>query len=239
MFCYFFALASFSLGTRLPLSRAYCIFNSPSVAQHIQRGHIMGTSQHLFIAIYQISSLGLKLASSDLNEISAARSELSSLDYNLSCVETKPGSDYKKDPELHNDAVTSELYRLACRIHIQRLLVSSIPDEDPSILTLVEEFVNQLRLLPSNSPSHSILSWPLVVAGFSAKSTLHQRMIVGKLTQIYDEWQSDIFSKGAAYLQEKWRKEKGLNQSPSDNSTFHQSLDDIGTVWKNCPVILA
>lgn len=203
----------------------------------------MGTAQHLFIAIYRVSGLAQELASGNPEEVSTAISELNSLDEELASKHTRPDLSHNLKVEDLNDAVTSELYRLACRIHIKKLLASSTPDEESATFYLVEQFINELRLLPSNSPSHSILSWPLVVTGFSATTSRQQRIIVAKLGQIHEEWQSDIFSKGAAYLQEKWRSDKYLNRSSSScySDTFRspQTSDEIGTIWKKCPVILA
>lgn len=203
----------------------------------------MGTAQHLFIAIYRVSGLAQELASGNPEEVSIAISELNSLDEELASKHTRSELGHNLKVEDLNDAVTSELYRLACRIHIKKLLASSAPDEESTIFYLVEDFINQLRLLPSNSPSHSILSWPLVVTGFSATTSRQQRIIVAKLGQIHEEWQSDIFSKGAAYLQEKWRSGTYSNHSSSNChsgiSGSQQAPDEIGTIWKNCPVILA
>ncbi|KAJ5999709.1 hypothetical protein N7481_000118 [Penicillium waksmanii] len=213
------------------------------VIEHIRTGHIMGTAQHLFIAIYRVSGLAQKLASGNPEEAATAISELRSLEEELASKYTRPDLSHNMKIEDLNDAVTSELYCLACQIHIKKLLTSSAPDEESATFYLVEDFINQLRLLPSNSPSHSILSWPLVVAGFSATTSRQQRIIVAKLGQIHEVWQSDIFSKGAAYLQEKWRSDKHLNHSRSschsDTSRSRQASGEIGSIWKKCPVILA
>ncbi|KAJ5223085.1 uncharacterized protein N7469_009325 [Penicillium citrinum] len=238
-FCYFFALASFSLGPKLPLHQAHSIFDAPSVIEYIRTGHIMGTSQVLFVAIYRTSNLALKLASKIPVEVSTARAELMLLDQDLDsghCNKARNG--YDSDTRDLHDIITTELYRLACRIHIRKLLGSSSPEEDLTIYRLVEDFVNELQFLPPNSPSHSILSWPLVVAGFAARHANHQRIIVARLAQIHDEWQSDVFSKSAAYLQEKWKGDKFPKQGILDTSNFWGS-SGIRTPWNNCPVLLA
>lgn len=238
-FCYFFALASFSLGPKLPLHQAHSIFDAPSVIEYIRTGHIMGTSQVLFVAIYRTSNLALKLASKIPVEVSTARAELMLLDQDLDsghCNKARNG--YDSDTRDLHDIITTELYRLACRIHIRKLLGSSSPEEDLTIYRLVEDFVNELQFLPPNSPSHSILSWPLVVAGFAARHANHQRIIVARLAQIHDEWQSDVFSKSAAYLQEKWKGDKFPKQGILDTSNFRGS-SGIRTPWNNCPVLLA
>lgn len=199
----------------------------------------MGTSQVLFVAIYRTSNLALKLASKIPVEVSTARAELMLLDQDLDsghCNKARNG--YDSDTRDLHDIITTELYRLACRIHIRKLLGSSSPEEDLTIYRLVEDFVNELQFLPPNSPSHSILSWPLVVAGFAARNANHQRIIVARLAQIHDEWQSDVFSKSAAYLQEKWKGDKFPKQGILDTSNFRGS-SGIRTPWNNCPVLLA
>ncbi|PWY89717.1 hypothetical protein BO70DRAFT_426171 [Aspergillus heteromorphus CBS 117.55] len=243
MFCYFFPLAAFSLGPKLSISLSWAdrIFASPSVMAYIRNGHIMGTSQHLFIAIYRIALLGQKLVSGQPDQVSAARRELILLDRELISRQTDfTPTEYSMDLDQLSDAITSALYSLACRIHIKRLLLlaPSQPDTEnenedaeeeeeeeeeeedslAAIQSLVTEFIHTLHHLPPDSPSHNIMSWPLVVAGFSASSAAHQRIIAAKLDIIYTEWQSAIFSKGAAFLREKWRGDRRstvvANQEP-------------------------
>lgn len=235
MFCYFFALAAFSLGPKLLIYQAYFIFNSPSVIGHIQHGNIMGTSQHLFIIIFRVSSLAQRLNSKKPDEASLARAELLLLDQELASSQNDFNAKQRMDIGYLNDTITSELYRLACQIHVKKLLDPSTPDGDSTIPSLVESFVHQLQRLPLNSPSHSILSWPLVVAGCFATINLHQRIIAEKLVQIYDEWRSDIFSKSAAFLRGKWKRDRELKRGlPSRLST-----DTSPVIWCKFPVILA
>jgi len=235
MFCYFFALAAFSLGPKLLIYQAYFIFNSPSVIGYIQSGDIMGTSQHLFITIFRVSTLAQRLNSKRPNVASMARAELLLLDQGLASFQMDSNAKHKMDIECLDDTITSELYRLACRIHVKKLLDPSTSDEDSTISGLVETFIHQLQRLPSNSPSHSILSWPLVVAGFFATINLHQQIIAEKLNQIFDEWRSDIFSKSAAFLRGKWKRDKELKRGlPSQVST-----DTSPIIWCKFPVILA
>lgn len=199
----------------------------------------MGRSQGLFVIIYRTSNLAQKLASKIAGEVSTARAELMLIDQDLDSDHSNKTCDiHDADTRDLHDIITSELYRLACRIHIRKLLDSSSPEEDRTIALLVEEFVNELQFLPSNSPSHSILSWPLVVTGSAARNVSHQRIIVARLAQIHDEWQSDVFSKSAAYLQEKWKSDKNPKPGILDISNVRGS-SGIGTLWNNCPVLLA
>ncbi|PYI12656.1 hypothetical protein BO78DRAFT_300599 [Aspergillus sclerotiicarbonarius CBS 121057] len=224
MFCYFFALAVFSLGPKVFIARADRIITSPSVIQHIQHGHIMGTSQYLFLAIYRIALLGHKLSG---NPDEASAIELLLLDQELVFCQTH--NPKHMDLEHPHDAIVSRLYGLACRIHIRRLLAPSRLDGTHS---LVEDFIHNLQHLPPDSPSHNILSWPLVVAGFSTSIPAHQRIIAAKLDNIHEEWQCAVFSKGAEFLREKWRKDRMTRAVPE-----HVSNTD-GLAWQ-CPVILA
>jgi hypothetical protein len=235
MFCYFFALAAFSLGPKLLIHQAYYIFNSPTVITHLQHGNIMGTSQHLFITIFRISNLSQHLNSRLPDEASMARKELLLLDQELVSCEMSFNVKHNMDIECLNDTITSELYRLACRIHVRKLLDPFAPNEDSMIPSLVETFVHQLQSLPSDSPSNSILSWPLVVAGFFATINIHQRIIAEKLLQIYDEWRSDIFSKSVSFLRGKWKKDRELKQFPPSRL----STETSPTIWCKFPVILA
>ena len=239
MFCYFFALAVFSLGSKLFLSPADRIFTSPSVIEYLQHGHIMGTSQDLFLAIYRISLLGPNLLSSKPDEASVAKSELLLLDQELVTCQMKFSLQQHIDVEHHHDALISQLYGLACRIHIRRLLAPSRLDEDGTVQSLVEAFIQNLQHLPPDSPSHHILSWPLVITGLSANMSAHQRIIAAKLDNIYENWQSAIFSKSAEFLRDKWRKDRLRNRDRPIASGNEPSSDPEGFAWHQCPVILA
>ncbi|GKZ26336.1 hypothetical protein AbraIFM66951_002232 [Aspergillus brasiliensis] len=240
MFCYFFALARFSLGPRLLIAQADRIFTSPSVIQHLQHGYIMGTSQLSFIAIYRISRLSQDLQSCASADASVARQELMLLDQELSTYQSPHTLDPGIDQEHLIDAITSNLYSLACRIYIRTLLT---PRElaDNTAKSLVEEFINNLLHLPPNSPSHNILCWPLVVAGLSAKHSAHQRIIAAKLNNIHEEWNSAVFSKSAEFLRETWRKDRMRRRlsSASASSGYEYTSSMDGLACQQCPVILA
>lgn len=198
----------------------------------------MGTSQHLFTMIFRFSTLTQALASDDPCVKSVARIELMQLNEELKYCQVKPTTEQESDSQYDNNTITSELYRLACRIHVTNLLSSTTSDENGTIQSLVEAFVAQLQILQPNSPSHSILSWPLVIAGFSATTHMHQRVIVGKLIHIYEDLQSEIFSKGAAFLRAKWKKDRELKHIHS-NHNFQRSDQSAWLNWHNCPVIFA
>lgn len=236
MFCYFFSVAAFSLGSKLALSQAHSIFHSPSVTEKLRHGLIMGNSQRLFTHIFRLSGLSQALASKEPHVRSAARAELTQLEQELSSFQMRP-TEPESDVESLDDAITSELYRLACRIHINSLLCPALPDGDRTLQSLLKVFITQLQMLPSNSPSHSILSWPLVVAGFSATETLHQRVIAAKLNHIYEDLKSEVFSKSAAFLKQKWRNDRDRKLY-----SFGDTCESSGSPWvewHNCPVVLA
>ncbi|KAJ6020382.1 hypothetical protein N7540_005886 [Penicillium herquei] len=203
----------------------------------------MGTTQHLFITIYRLSMLTQKLVSEDPAVISAVRSELQLFEQHLDSIQPNPNPDQNKDTGYLHDTVTSELYRIACQIHVKRLLARDTPDEDENIQQLVISFINLLHQLPSSSPSQNILSWPLVVAGYSAPIKLYQDLITAKLDQIQSEWRSDVFSKSAAFLRRKWRTDRGsICASPgsiTSNSPRALAAQDYISVWHNCPVVMA
>ncbi|KAJ5333632.1 uncharacterized protein N7506_007415 [Penicillium brevicompactum] len=216
VFCYFFSLTAFSLGHKLSLIRAYAIFDSPSFIGNIHHGHIMGSCQRLFTTIFRFSTLTQALASDDLQSQSAARFELLQMDEELQTCQVEPAAEQAPGFEHDDSTITYELYRLACRIHVKVLISSGTPNQDGAVQSLVEAFVAHLQTLPPNSPSHSILSWPLVIAGVSATESRHQRAIVNKLAHIYEGLQAEIFSKSAAFLRAKWKKDRDSKLVHSD-----------------------
>lgn len=238
-FCYFFSLSAFSLPPQLLFDGAYRIFNSPSVLRDIQSGHIMGTSQRLFIIIYRLRGLTQQLKLDDQPEREKAEKELQLLDQELSSISVRPEALQTMKAEHLHDSITSELYRLACRAHIRHLIYPSTQDEDDTRSTLMEDFISSLQLLPAGSPSNSILSWPLVVAGSHANKKPHQRIIIAKLAQIYEEVRSDVFSESASYLRKIWNKgntpRRDIVESASSENLCRQNI----SAWHECPVILA
>ncbi|OJZ82582.1 hypothetical protein ASPFODRAFT_143292 [Aspergillus luchuensis CBS 106.47] len=239
MFCYFFALARFSLGSKLLIAQADPIFASPSIIRLIQHGHIMGTSQSLFIAIYRISRLSHNLQSSKSAAVLSARQELLLLDQELIAYQSQLTHDNTMDQEHLNDVITSNLYSLACRIHIRALFPPHGSDDKDIVHSLVEEFINNLQHLPPHSPSQNILCWPLVVAGLSARNSAHQRIIVAKLNNIHEEWKSAVFSKSADFLREQWRRDREMRRRLPITSGYEDSSMTNGLTWYQCPVILA
>ncbi|CAK41775.1 hypothetical protein M747DRAFT_273831 [Aspergillus niger ATCC 13496] len=222
MFCYFFALARFSLGSELLIAQADRIFASPSIIQHIQHGHIMGISQSLFIAIYRICHFSHDMQSSISADRSSARQGLLLLDQELTACQSQLTIDPSMDQGHLNDVITSNLYSLACRIHIKALLTHE-SDETDTVHSLMEEFINNLQHLPPHSPSHNILCWPLVIAGLSAKTSAYQRIIVAKLNNIHEEWKSAVFSKSADFLRELWRRDRVMRRRLAIASGYEYS----------------
>ncbi|GAB1207377.1 hypothetical protein APSETT445_006093 [Aspergillus pseudonomiae] len=210
LFCYYFSLVAFSHGSRLSLSQASAIFSSPIVTQYLQQGNVMGTSQRLFMCIFRISMLAEK-AERQFHD-SPARTELTGLAQQLITwqLELPPRTD--ADIAWLNDAITSELYRLACLIYIRKVLDPALSDDSPPIQALVIAFADNLGHLPPDAPSNNILCWPLVVAGLSAVESTHQRAIIIRLGQIYDIWRSDILCQSAAFLRQKWRRDRNPNR---------------------------
>ncbi|GAB1198649.1 hypothetical protein APSETT444_007976 [Aspergillus pseudonomiae] len=175
-----------------------------------EQGNVMGTSQRLFMCIFRISMLAEK-AERQFHD-SPARTELTGLAQQLITwqLELPPRTD--ADIAWLNDAITSELYRLACLIYIRKVLDPALSDDSPPIQALVIAFADNLGHLPPDAPSNNILCWPLVVAGLSAVESTHQRAIIIRLGQIYDIWRSDILCQSAAFLRQKWRRDRNPNR---------------------------
>ncbi|KAE8313960.1 fungal-specific transcription factor domain-containing protein [Aspergillus transmontanensis] len=215
LFCYYFSLVAFSHGSKLLLCQASAIFNSPIVTQYLQQGNVMGTSQRLFMCIFRISMLVEKVTSERQIHDSPARAELVMLEEQLIAWQAELPSRRDADVAWLNDAITSELYRLACLIYIKKVLDTSLSDHSPPIQALVLAFVEHLGHLPPDAPSNNILCWPLVVAGLSAVVVTHQRAISTRLGQIYDIWRSDILCQSAAFLRQKWRDDRNHSAAAS------------------------
>lgn len=246
VFCYFFALTAYSLGPRLALSQARQIFNSPFVLQCIQKGHVMGTSQHLFMMIFRISHLAQSMAFDACDIVSIARSELSAIEKELSDLEPSARAIHEVNISSLDDAVTSEMYRLACLVYARQILDPGLQIQHAMIQNLLDEFMNQLGQLPPDSPSDSILCWPLVVAGLCATMNEHQRLIIAKLGRIHEIWQCEIFSLSAEFLREKWRKDRmaqrgcPIRLSALPPRLIHPQINATSTrIWTKVPVILA
>lgn len=139
--CYSFALAAYSEGSKLFLSQAYHIFNPPSINGVINKGHIMGTSQFPFMIIFRISTLAETLIHADTVMACVARITLLSIEEQL--VDWHVGLAVSNDMDIGslNDAVTSKMYFLACRIYLRKVLDPCTPDEDATIQDLVWEFI--------------------------------------------------------------------------------------------------
>ncbi|OGM42225.1 Zn(II)2Cys6 transcription factor [Aspergillus bombycis] len=212
LFCYYFSLVAFSHGSRLSLPQASAIFNSPIVTQYLQQGNVMGTSQRLFMCIFRISILAEKVTSERQFHDSPARTELTVLEQQLLTWRLELPLRRDADVTWLNDAITSELYRLACLIYIKKVLDPALSDHSPPIQAHVVAFVDHLGHLPPDAPSNNILCWPLVVAGLSAVLSTHQRAISTRLGQIYDIWRSDILCQSAAFLRQKWRRDRSPNR---------------------------
>ena len=199
----------------------------------------MGTSQNLFLTIYRISILTQDLVSQNSELVSKAKCELQLIQQSLDYFQSNSNFDLSMDSGYTQDVITSDLYRLACQIHVKRLLTAATSDEDDTIQQLVENFVTRLRQLPSDSPAHSILSWPLVVAGYSATTKAHQDMICSRLGQIYEVWKSDIFSKSATFLRAHWKKDKISNCGRLETRVAEHLTNPYASIWHDLPVVLA
>ncbi|KAE8167464.1 fungal-specific transcription factor domain-containing protein [Aspergillus tamarii] len=234
LFCYYFSLVAFSHGSKLSLCQASAIFSSPIVTQYLQQGNVMGTSQRLFMCIFRISMLAEKVLSERQFHDSPARMELALLEQQLITWQLELPTRRDTDITWLNDAITSELYRVACLIYIKKVLDTALSDHSPPIQALVLTFVEHLGHLPPDAPSNNILCWPLVVVGLSAVVGTHQRAISTRLGQIYDIWRSDILCRSAAFLRQKWRD----NRNPNRHSTAascgeHEKGQDESTVVTN------
>ncbi|KAL4786575.1 fungal-specific transcription factor domain-containing protein, partial [Aspergillus varians] len=203
LFCYIFTLTAFSHGRNLRLSLAPQIFNSPFLQGTQEQGMLIGKSLDLFYFIFRISVIISKTSCGELDP--AAILELNAIESELSGWRTSRLEN--EDLEGADEYITSELYRLACLIHVKKILNPQLPYQSPAIQEFLSEFISNLDRLPSDSPANSVLCWPLVVAGMAAVTARHRRLITTRLRKNHETWRSDILSKSIQLLGEKWKQE--------------------------------
>ncbi|KAH7133780.1 fungal-specific transcription factor domain-containing protein [Dactylonectria macrodidyma] len=208
IFCYIFTLTAFSHGHKLHLNLALQVFNSPFLSGSFYQGILLRwRCPEIFSSILRVTMLTSGTTSIySIDEATA--SEIRILESQLANF---PSTRYETDETTVTDEkTTSELYRLACLIHIKKILNPDLPDRSADIQGLVGQFITNLNILPPTSPANNILCWPLVVTGMSSVVMTHQRIIVGRLRKNHETWRSDILSKSAAFLSGKWREAKAL-----------------------------
>jgi len=101
----------------------------------------MGTSQFLSMTIFRISSLAETLTHIDTTKAHVGRITLLSIEEELVAWYVSLAVSNNMDIGSLNDAVTSEMYFLACRIYPRKVLDPSTPDEDATVQDLVWKFI--------------------------------------------------------------------------------------------------
>lgn len=240
-FCYFFALIAFSHGDALQLHLAQCVFNSPLLAGNDNSGLLLGRQcREVFSCILKVATLVRRTAhvSPKGNHLRVA--ELKSLEAQLGSWSGIP-------PQIDGTALSpehaiSELYRLACVIHIRKTLDQDDTGNSSDIQQLLAQFIVVLDRLPPTSTANGILCWPLVVAGMASTIATHRRLIVGRLRAIYKIWRSEILTQSVNMLFNSWREEKdanGLRMRTAHPTYAERAVEfDMCKDWFNCPVVL-
>ncbi|KAL1873126.1 hypothetical protein VTK73DRAFT_1087 [Phialemonium thermophilum] len=209
IFCYIFTLTAFSHGHHLALHLAPEIFTSPCLSDGLYKGVLLG--QHcrpIFWVILRMSILGIGISALPQPSESTAHELLTFADQ-LEAYQT--AWDDGDSSISQDEAKVSELYRLACLVHIKKTLDPWLPDWSDEIQGLVGRFIRTLNILPPTSPANNILCWPLFIAGMSSVAVSHQRLIIGRLRRNYESrWRSDILSQTADFLSKKWKRDKSL-----------------------------
>ena len=205
--CYQFTLTAFSHGCRLPLHLAPEVFASLLSWGDDYKGVLLGRQcREVFSIILQVAMLQSGLTS-PYNLCEFRASELTSL---MCQLERRPVSTCRDDKTAPDDQeAVSELFRLACLIHVKKILYPRLHDSSAEIQGILGRFISTLNSLPPTSPANNILCWPLYLAGASSVVPSHRRLIIGRLRRNYGSWwRSDILSKSADLLSDKWRRDK-------------------------------
>lgn len=165
--------------------------------------------------------------------------ELRLLEIQLSNLPDIPLQDQTELPPEH---AISELYRLACLIHVKKILDPDLLYNFSEVQQLLAQFISLLDRLPPTAPANGILCWPLVVAGMASAVATHRRLIIGRLRAIYETWRSEILSKSAALLYDFWKDDK--DEVGSCSRTVHLTLPrgeaklKMGQSWFHYPIVL-
>lgn len=235
IFCYFFALTTFSHGPSLAITPAAQIFESLRLKDdNIQsQSLLLGPSQDLIVTIFRVSALTIHSAPRMLMD-DARRSHLIGLEFQLQnwhrsvpVGNTVTSKSYEQE-NFDDDMVMFELYRLACLAYVKNTLDPQVSPRNPSLQQIVASFVNELRSLPVNSPVNGLLVWPLVVIGLCAVVSTHQRIIIGRLRTVHKTWRSDIFIHSIKFLRDRWKtyRELGETSCSKTNDTHHTATHE-------------
>jgi len=206
VFCYIFTLTSFSHSGNLQLPLALQVFNSPFLGNQYQ-GILLELSLELFHMILRISILINKTSSSSFFD-PTTRTELELIETQLYNWQHPKTSEDTEKIASNDESIASELYRLACLIHVKKILTPDLSLQSPEIQHLVLQFTINLKDLSPTSPANGILCWPLVVAGMCATAGTHRRLILGRVRKNNEMWRSEIFTKSADLLCKQWREDK-------------------------------
>ncbi|CAH0045619.1 unnamed protein product [Clonostachys solani] len=224
--CYLFTLTSFSHGHSLPLHLITPrVFTTLFSAPDGYKGVLLGNQcRVIFSLILRVSMLQRRLASpSDLDETSAA--ELRILKSQLERRVTT--NVQNEETAACNDIAVSELYRIACLIYVEKMLDAEIEDGSAAIQNTMALFISTLDSVSPSSPANNILTWPLFVAGMSSVVPSHRRLIIGRLRRNYESWwRSDILSKSADLLSQKWKQDEGI-----EDGAISRHTGNIATQW--------
>lgn len=219
LFCYIFSLTAFSHSHRLRLDRAAQVFDPPFLQDMYYRGYLLGQSRDIFFTILRMSTI-TKGTGPQGHFDSSTTSEL----IGIEAISADWNTSHPRAPgTIMTDAdITSELYRLSCLIRVRNLLNRNLSCHDAEIRGLVSGFITNLDLLQPTSPANGILCWPLFVAGALVGIATHQRLIVGRLQANNNMWRTEILSKAANFLTNKWKTERSIGQD-SIASSAHSS----------------
>ncbi|CAG9983776.1 unnamed protein product [Clonostachys byssicola] len=224
--CYLLTLTSFSHGHSLPLHLITPrVFTTLFSAPEGYKGVLLGNQcREIFSLILRVSMLQRRLISPfDLDETNVT--ELRDL---KSQLERGYTTNIKtEETAASNDMAVSELYRIACLIYVEKMLNAELEDSSEAIQNEIALFISTLNSVPPSSPANNILTWPLFVAGMSAIVPSHRRLIIGRLKRNYESWwRSDILSKSADLLSQKWKQDDSM-----EDGTISRRIGTIATQW--------
>ncbi|PYH46001.1 Zn(II)2Cys6 transcription factor [Aspergillus saccharolyticus JOP 1030-1] len=204
IFCYFFALTTFTHGSHLAVHRGSSILESYLTFPG-GTGAILGSAQQIFLIIFRASRLIQQAKKAGVPLDTTIKTKLTAMERQLHALQSTtlpPFSTGYTNMEEHGDAIMSELYRLACVLYLKRTIDPALDVRSNAIQALVTDFIRLLELLPPHHPVNCILCWPLVVAGLCTTLHAHQRVITTRLGQIYGVWTSELVTMSMELLRQ-------------------------------------
>lgn len=206
LFCYFFALAASTHGSRMSLDTLFAneLFHSPFLKRHQSRGMLLGNSPELFLIIIRISTVLQRTEDWYANQDTII-AELEYIERDLWQVAIESSSSDGRSEIV----LISELYYVACQLQLKKAMQPNLTPDDTLVQDFVQSFASALEQLPAESAANGVLCWPLFVVGLCTVNGKHRALLTTRLKAIHKGWRCGIPLQISKYLTRKWKENNG------------------------------